>query len=117
MAHRPEKLLADIIAAGEAIGQFMRGRTRFDYGSDLLLRSAVERQLEIVGEAMRRLEILDVAIAAQISEYRRIIGLRNIIAHGYDSVDHDIVWQAVEIKLPILLSEARALMTRTGTPP
>jgi uncharacterized protein with HEPN domain len=111
MAHKPEKLLADIIAAVEAINRFTAGHTRLDYGLDLLLRSAVERQLEILGEAIRRLEILDLSLAAQISEYRRIIGLRNILAHGYDGVDDDVVWQVIEIKLPILLAEARTLMT------
>lgn len=74
----------------------------------MLLRSAVERQLLILGEAVRRLEALDGTIAARISEHRRIIGLRNIMAHGYDAVDDDVVWQVVTQKLPLLRAEARA---------
>ena len=81
------------------------------------MRSAVERQLGILGEAIRRLEIVDGALVVQISEYRRIIGLRNIIAHGYDSVDDDIVWQVVEAKLPILLAQSRALLARLSSLP
>ncbi len=110
MAHRPEKLLADILGAAEAIRSFIAGRSRNQYGADLLLRSAVERQLEILGEAMRRLDTLAPEVAARISEHRRIIGLRNIIAHGYDGLDDDIVWQVVAEKLPVLRREATAAL-------
>jgi uncharacterized protein with HEPN domain len=110
MAHRPEKLLADILGAAEAIRSFVAGRSRNQYGADLLLRSAVERQLEILGEAVRRLDALAPEIAARISDHRRIIGLRNIIAHGYDGLDDDIVWQVVSEKVPVLLQEARTLL-------
>lgn len=110
MAHKPEKLLSDIIAAGDAILGFVSGRAKDGYGRDLMLRSAVERQLEILGEAVRRLDALAPEVAARISEHRRIIGLRNIIAHGYDGLDDDIVWQVVSEKLPVLLQEARALL-------
>lgn len=110
MAHRPEKLLADILAAGQAILDFSAGRSRAEYGADLLLRSAVERQLEILGEAVRRLDGLDANLTAQLSDHRRIIGLRNIIAHGYDGLDNDVVWQVVQQKIPILIAEATALI-------
>jgi uncharacterized protein with HEPN domain len=110
MAHRPEKLLADILAAAAAIDQFVREKSRDDYGSDLMLRSAVERQLEILGEAVRRLEALDPTLVKPISEHRRIIAFRNIIAHGYDGLDDDIVWQVVVEKLPILADEARRIL-------
>ena len=74
-----------------------------------MVRSAVERQLEIIGEALRRLETLDATLVAQISDYRRIIAFRNIIAHGYDGLDDDIIWQVVTEKLPVLTREATAL--------
>lgn len=110
MAHRPEKLLADILAAAAAIDQFVQGKSRADYDDDLMLRSAVERQLEILGEAVRRLEVLDPMLVKQISEHRRIIAFRNIIAHGYDGLDNDIVWQAVLEKVPVLADETRRLL-------
>ncbi len=75
-----------------------------------MLRSAVERQLEILGEAVRRLEALDPALVQRISEHRRIIAFRNIIVHGYDGLDDDVVWQIVMGKLPILAEEARRLL-------
>lgn len=76
-----------------------------------MLRSAVERQFEILGEAIRRLETLNPNLAARISEHRRIIAFRNIIAHGYDGLDDDIVWQVVVEKLPILADETTKLLT------
>jgi uncharacterized protein with HEPN domain len=110
MPHRPEKLLSDVLAAAAAIRQFLQGNTRETYGNDLMLRSAVERQLEILGEAVRRLEALDPSLARRISEHRRVIAFRNIIAHGYDGLDDDIVWQIVTEKLPVLAAEARQLL-------
>ena len=114
MPHRPEKLLLDMANAGKAIESFVAGRTRDDYDNDLMLRSAVEPQFEILGEALRRLTILDPTITAAISEHRRIIAFRNIIAHGYDTLDGDVVWQAVTEKLPVLLHEIDMLIVRSG---
>ena len=111
MPRSREKLLLDMIAAAEAIGAFTKGRDRADYDSNLMLRSAVERQFEILGEALKRLELIDNAMAVRFSEHRRIIDFRNVIAHGYDAIDSDIVWQVVQEKLPVLTAEARQLMT------
>lgn len=116
MAHSPEKLLADMIGAAEAIGAFTFNRHRDDYDIDLMLKSAVERQFEILGEALRRLEQLDPGLALRIPEHRRIIDFRNVIAHGYDSIDSDIVWQVVQDKLPVLLAETRQLLAVRQTP-
>ncbi|MDZ4790818.1 MAG: DUF86 domain-containing protein [Hyphomicrobiales bacterium] len=77
---------------GEAIQRFSAGKSFDDYSGDLMLRSAVERQFEIIGEALKRLTELDADLAARISERRTIIGFRNFIAHGYDVVDDSIVW-------------------------
>ena len=110
MALKANKLLADMINAGNAIAGFTAARTRDDYATDLMLRSAVERQFEILGEALKRLSLLDSGIAGRISDHQRIIAFRNVIAHGYDTLDADIVWQAVSEKLPFLVEEARALL-------
>lgn len=115
MPHRPVKLLADILAASTAIEHFIKDRTRDSYSGDLLRRSAVERQLEILGEAIRRLQFLDPILVTKISEHRRIIAFRNIIAHGYDGLDDDIVWQVVTEKLPVLVREAEALLLTLET--
>ena len=70
-----------------------------------MLRAAVERQFEIVGEALVQLAKLDEKLAARISEHRRIIAFRNILIHGYADVDDRLVWDVVETKLPVLRRE------------
>jgi uncharacterized protein with HEPN domain len=116
MPKRAEKLFSDIIAASEAAQSFVIGRSRQDFAQDLMLRSAVERQLEIVGEAIRRLRDLDPVLVAQISDYRRIIDFRNILAHGYDVLSEDVVWQVLSDKLPLLQAEVRALQAKIISP-
>ena len=75
-----------------------------------MLRSAVERQFEIIGEAMTQLAKLDAALAARISEYRDIIAFRNILIRGYASVNHRIVWSVIETQLPVLHREVDSLL-------
>lgn len=109
MPDRTKKLLADIATAATSIQSFVGAATLAEYSGNRLLRSAVERQFEILGEALRRLEAVDPATAARINEYRRIIAFRNILAHGYDSIDDNIVWQAIQEKIPILQTEVQSL--------
>lgn len=63
------------------------------------MRSAVERQLLIVGEAISQLAKLDPGLTESIPEYQRIIAFRNILAHGYSAVDDATVWDVVDTKL------------------
>ena len=88
---------------------FTAGRTFQEYEQSFLLRSAVERQFEIVGEALRRLTAVDPALAGRISHHATIIAFRNIIAHGYDALDNKLVWGVIEDDLQALIAEARAL--------
>ena len=70
----------------------------------------------IVGEAIRQLRDLDIATALKITDYKRIIEFRNVLAHGYDSISDDIVWQVVTEKPPNLLAEVRIIQSaRTGS--
>ena len=109
---RPEiaKLLHDMMSAAERIERFVKGKGFEDYVSDELLRSGVERQFEIIGEAMTRLVKLDEPVAKQISEYRKIAGFRNALVHGYDSIDDETSWGIIEQKLPLLRIELDALL-------
>jgi uncharacterized protein with HEPN domain len=66
------------------------------------MRAAVERQLEIVGEALSQLAKLDKAIAALVPELARIIGLRNKLIHAYSRIDSLLIWSFVKEKLPLL---------------
>ncbi len=101
---RPEvtKLLYDARSACLAIEAFTAGADFGRYASDALLRSAVERQFEIIGEALGRALRLDPALEHRIPEIHRIVGLRNRLIHGYDSVDDQLVWDLVRTKLPAL---------------
>jgi uncharacterized protein with HEPN domain len=90
--------------------KFIAGKSFADYGGDVMLRSAVERQLEIVGEALGQLARIDPETASRISEHRRIIAFRNILIHGYAEIDQRIVWDVLEAKLPVVGAEARALL-------
>ena len=74
-----------------------------------MLRAAVERQFEIIGEAMAQLARVDEAVAPRISGYRRIIAFRNVLIHGYADVDDRLVWDVVETSLPTLVEEIDAL--------
>jgi len=104
-----KKRLLDASAACSAIKGFTKGITFEDYAANLLIRSAVERQIEILGEALNQASAADASLEKAIPELRRIVGMRNRIIHGYDSVDDEIVWDAVRHHIPALLSALRKL--------
>ena len=106
MPHRIKKLLADISLSIEEVEEFCKAKSFEDFEADRLLQVAIERELEIIGEALNRLYRVDEEnIENRISEFGNIIGLRNIIAHGYDVVDVAIIWDVVRNHLPILKLE------------
>jgi len=90
------KLLWDAQQAAGRISRFTVGKTFADYQADEFLRSAVERQFEIIGEALSQLQRIDPATAAGIPELSRIVAFRNVLIHGYASVDNRLVWGIVE---------------------
>lgn len=92
----------------------LAGRTRDDYAADVLLRSGVERQLGIVGEALNRLSHVDTGLAARVPELRSVVGFRNVLVHGYREVDDDIVRQVATDELPPLADVLRGLLTELG---
>ena len=96
--------------AAELILQFTEEKTFQEYSDDALLRSGVERQFEIIGEALNRLAKIDPLAASQISEFPRIIAFRNILIHGYDVVEAHVVWDIVQGNLPVLHREVIAML-------
>ena len=96
MAAPPGKYLWDAWRAAERVSRFTAGKSFDDYRADELLRSAVERQLGIVGEALAALRRADPALATQIAELPRAVAFRNILVHGYATVDDRLVWGVVE---------------------
>jgi uncharacterized protein with HEPN domain len=109
-----KKLIYDIDEATKLILQFTAEKHFADYVSDPMLRSAVECQFEIIGEALNRLSRVKPDLVTQISEYRRIVDFRNVLIHGYDVVSDGIVWDIVRNKLPVLCRELTILKRVAG---
>ena len=85
----------DARSAADAIVAMIAGRDFAEFDTDIMLRSAVERQFEIIGEALGTLARVDATIAARIPEFRDIVAFRNILIHGYAIPDRARVWQVV----------------------
>ena len=109
---RPEvkKLLLDVLDSSRSIQQRCADQTLEQYASDRWFRRGVEREFEIIGEALNRLSQLAPEVAGRIHSLRRIVDFRNRIIHGYDSVDDTIVWGVVESSLPTLIAEVTILL-------
>ena len=104
------KYLYDIkIAIGEIDSFFQTEPRNFDnYRQNSLLKRAIERNLEIIGEAMNR--ILKEDPGLRIENSKKIIGLRNQIIHGYDSVSDESIWGIITVHLPKLKMEIDSLL-------
>ena len=81
------KYLSDVRDAVSAILKFVKDKTYEDYREDDLLISGVERKFEIIGEALNRIKRNSPQVLDKIRDHRSIISFRNILAHGYDSID------------------------------
>jgi uncharacterized protein with HEPN domain len=113
---RPESksLLLDVLNAVGALRSFTAGRTLADYRTDELLRSAVERKFEIIGEALSVMHKKDPATAAMLPEHRDAISFRNALIHGYSRIDDDVVWGVVTTRLEGLELGVRRLLEGSG---
>jgi len=101
--------LQDIDRSIEEIYSFLPSkRNFFEFQNDLKTKKAVERNLEIIGEALNR--VLKKRPDIKISDSRKIVDTRNRIIHGYDSVTEDIIWLIVIKYLPILKIEVQKLL-------
>ena len=100
-------LLWDAQRATGLIGEFVADRTWQEYESDAMLRSAVERQFQIIGEALNKLSRLDPSTAAQISDLPRIVAFRNVLVHGYAVIDNELVWEVATTRVVLLATEVR----------
>jgi uncharacterized protein with HEPN domain len=110
------KLLEDIRVSVLFIQDKTRAKTLADYLADDLLRPAVERHFEIVGEALNRLSRRDPEVVARIDDHARIIAFRNILIHGYDAIDDRRVWDAVENSVPRLRQQVEELLREAAGP-
>jgi uncharacterized protein with HEPN domain len=105
-----KKSLHDIARAAREIQEFTAGMEFPEFQARRVVQAAVERKFEIIGEALNRLKRTNPPVLARISNSPRIIGFRNVIAHGYDVVDVEMVWEAVSDHLPVLVTEVDQLL-------
>ncbi len=98
-------LLWEMQDAARSVQRFVKNITLAEFKEDALVRSAVYYQLMVVGEALAQLNRTDPVTASRLSDYRRIIGFRNQIVHGYSKLDDETTWRIIEEKLPVLLKE------------
>ena len=100
--HDPSVSLRQMRDHAHEVAELMGGRSRGDLDSDRLLSLAVVRLLEIIGEAAARVPAEERARRPGVP-WSSIVSLRNRLIHGYDDVDHDIVWEIVTVDLPVLV--------------
>lgn len=113
MTDQFKKRLLDALNACRAIRSFTEGLdfSHYEDETNLLVRSGVERQLTILGEAINRAKHDDAsALIEQLPELRQVVGMRNRIIHAYDAVDDEIVWDVVQNKIPVLEARLAALL-------
>jgi uncharacterized protein with HEPN domain len=110
MENEVKAWLYDILNAVVEIESFFGNEPKIfiTYQSDLRTKRAVERNIEIIGEAMNR--VLKQERDIEISNSRKFVDLRNRIIHGYDSVSDEIIWGVVITYLPVLQAEIQSLL-------
>ncbi len=92
-------LLWDARRAVQLIQDFIAGESLEQYERDAMLRSAVEQQFEISAEALNKLNRADPETAARIADLPKIVAFRNILAHGYATIDNELVWHFANTRL------------------
>ncbi len=109
--HRKSPLwLEDVDSAAATILEWTAGLALTDYERDRRLRLAVERNFEIMGEVLRRLERTDPETAERIGNYREIVDIRIMLVQGFDHVNNERVWRYIETELPALRERTANLL-------
>ena len=116
MPHDVRAFLWAVSQAADAILKFTAGLNIRTYAEAEVVHSAVERKCEIIGEALAQLSKLDPVLARRIPDIRQIIAFRNVLIHGYATVEHDRVWRTAETALPGLRDAVAALLDEMGPP-
>jgi len=110
MTRDKEKFLSDMLDSSRFLLDLVKHERVERYTTDRMFRSAIERELHIVAEALWQLNAIDPETASQISEHKRIIGFRHVLVHGYDSLEPETVWGILTGKLPLLKSELEQML-------
>lgn len=109
MSNEERKLLTDIQEAIFSIDEYLEGRRVFiEYTNSKIKRRAIERELEIIGEAINNL--LKINPDIELTHARIIVDLRNRVIHAYDAIDETIIWKIIMKEIPVLLTEIQQMM-------
>ena len=99
----------DMLAAARAVVRFTVGKSRDQYDHDEVLRAALERKVEIIGEAARNLSEPFREANPQVP-WRQIMATRHVLAHDYDAVNTETVWRIVTTHVPALIPQLEPLL-------
>ena len=110
MRREPAVYLWEVEQAAGNVCDFTAARTLPDLEGDLLQSSAVERQMQNMGEALAQLDRAFPAIAKKIPNLADIVGFRNILVHGYRDLDYATVWMTITRDVPLLRTQLEALL-------
>lgn len=112
MQRSRSKTLFDVLQAIEEMRAFLVETNKEQFLESRQLQLAVEREFEIMGEALNRLLRLDEAAFGEIRDAHKIVGLRNVIAHGYDIIDYEIIWDAATKEVGLLQADVERLLEK-----
>ena len=112
MKHRTLKYIWDVADSCKAIADYAKDKALNDYLADRKPRTAVERELIIIGEALFQAEKSDPELVNHIKDLHKIISFRHVLVHGYGEVKDEMVWAIVQKKLPDLYEESKRLLDR-----
>jgi uncharacterized protein with HEPN domain len=112
MPPRPDVFLETALLALRRVSRFMAKRSLSDYLADDLCQSAVERQLEIAGDALGQLRKIDVVLFGKIPDGDLVVAFRNVLAHGYATLDHRRVYEIASIRAGELLKTMETLLSQ-----
>lgn len=112
----PRAYLWDAHRAAALVASFVDGRSWEEYEGDPMLRSAIERQFIIVGEALNAFRRVEVVLAERVPELPRIVAFRNLLVHSYVSVDDRLVWEVAIDRTPELVTVLLELLGELGEP-
>ena len=102
--------LWDVEQAAHDIEVFTHGKQLSDYQNEAMLRAAVERRLEVIGEALAQALRHFPEVASRITDHQQIIAFRNQLIHGYATVQDALVWDIVQTDLPVLQQQTADLL-------
>lgn len=117
MLLRLKSYLWDMLQAVQVLQVYTEGRSLSEFLDNQMLRDAVEREFQILGQALVRLKRIDSETADRISNQEEIIGFRNVLVHEYNRIDPEQVWRTIQNDLPGLRVELETMLEEPDDDP